>query len=58
MQKRGAMTPNEYLALLDFLDNRIPLAKEEILHRLNISIKLAAGERWRRKKQKEAVVEA
>jgi 5-methylcytosine-specific restriction endonuclease McrA len=49
---KGGMTPTDYLKLLGFLDNHIPLAKADVLHRLKIAVKLAAGERGRRNKQK------
>lgn len=52
--RKGSMKPEEYLALLEFLDRRIPLAKVDVLKRLEISVKLAAADRWRRKKQPQS----
>ena len=43
-QRKGAMTPTEYLALLQFLET-IPFARIDILKRLEISVQLAAGQR-------------
>jgi 5-methylcytosine-specific restriction endonuclease McrA len=45
--KKGGMTPTEYALLLEFLDNTIPLAKEDVLMRLQMSVALAAAGRWR-----------
>lgn len=42
--RKGGMTPSEYLGLLAFLET-IPLARIEVLKRLEQSIKLAAGAR-------------
>lgn len=43
--RKGSMTPDEFLALLAFLDAYIPLARTDILKRLQQSIQLAAGAR-------------
>jgi hypothetical protein len=43
--RKGSMTPDEFLALLEFLDTRIPLARIDVLKRLGQSVKLAAGAR-------------
>jgi 5-methylcytosine-specific restriction endonuclease McrA len=51
--RKGSMTPEEYLRLLEFIDRSIPLAKEDVMHRLRIATKLAAGDRWRKRKQKK-----
>lgn len=51
--RKGKMTPEEYLLLLDFLENKIPLAKTDVLQRLEISVQLAAGDRARRAKLKK-----
>jgi hypothetical protein len=42
--RKGGMTPSEYLGLLAFLES-IPLARIEVLKRLEQSVKLAAGAR-------------
>ena len=41
--RKGSMKPQEYLDLLDFLDSRIPLAKTDVLRRLEMSVQVAAG---------------
>jgi hypothetical protein len=43
--RKGSMSPDEFLALLEFLDTRIPLARIDVLKRLGQSVKLAAGAR-------------
>ena len=45
--RKGSLTPDEYLKLLDFLEKQIPLARQDVLHRLEISVQLAAGQ-WAR----------
>jgi 5-methylcytosine-specific restriction endonuclease McrA len=50
--RKGSMTPEEYLLLLEFLDHEIPLAKRDVLQRLEISVQLAAADRARRAKEK------
>lgn len=52
--RKGEMPPREYLKLLDFLDREIPLAKTDILQRLEISVQLAAGARWQKAKTKKS----
>ena len=42
--RKGSMSPDEYLALLAFLET-IPLARIDVLKRLEQSVKLAAGAR-------------
>ena len=42
--RKGKMTPDEFLKLLAFLET-IPLARIDILHRLQMSVQLAAGQR-------------
>lgn len=42
--RKGSLTPTEYLTLLGFL-HTIPLARIDILKRLEMSVKLAAGAR-------------
>lgn len=49
--RKGTMPPEEYVKLLRFLDNELPLAKNDILRRLEISVKLAAADRVRRAKE-------
>jgi hypothetical protein len=56
--RKGSMTPQEYLLLLDFLDTKIPLAKTDVLQRLEISIQLAAADRVRRAKEKREQAKA
>lgn len=43
--RKGAMTPDEFLKLLRFLETEIPLARTDVLSRLEKSVKLAAGAR-------------
>lgn len=52
--RKGSTTPEEYLKLLDFLDTKIPLAKADVLNRLEISVQLAAADRARRRKNRQA----
>jgi 5-methylcytosine-specific restriction endonuclease McrA len=52
--RKGSLTPEEYFLLLEFLDSRIPLAKTDVLQRLEISIKLAAADRQRKAMEKKA----
>lgn len=51
---KGGMTPEEYLLLLEFLNTKIPLAKNDVIHRLRIAVKLAAGDSYRKKKNANA----
>lgn len=51
--RKGNTTPEEYLLLLEFLDNKIPLAKTGVLQRLEISVQLAAADRARKAQQKK-----
>jgi len=39
------MTPDEYLKLRDFLENELPMARQDVLSRLGKAVKLAAGMR-------------
>ena len=50
--RKGSMTPDEYFLLLEFLENKIPLAKNDVLNRLEISVQLAAADRARKKREK------
>jgi hypothetical protein len=50
--RKGSMTPEEYFLLLEFLDSKIPLAKTDVLKRLEISVQLAAADRARKAKEK------
>jgi 5-methylcytosine-specific restriction endonuclease McrA len=43
--RKGSLSPDEYLALLAFLETKIPLGRIDVLKRLEQSIKLAAGAR-------------
>ena len=40
---KGSLLPFEFLALLEFLEREIPLARKDILSRLQKAISLAAG---------------
>jgi hypothetical protein len=51
--RKGSLTPEEYFLLLEFLDNKIPLAKTDVLQRLEISVQLAAADRARKAQQKK-----
>jgi hypothetical protein len=51
--RKGSMKPEEYLLLLEFLDDMLPLAKTDVLQRLEISVQLAAADRMRRAQQKK-----
>ncbi len=42
-QQKGSLTPNEFFALLAFLEERIPLGRQDVLSRLANAVKLAAG---------------
>jgi hypothetical protein len=41
--RKGKMKPEEYLALLGFLDTKIPLAKTDVLERLEKAVQMARG---------------
>ncbi len=43
--RKGKMTPDEYLELLDLLEKRLPRVRMEILNRLEISVQLVTGQR-------------
>lgn len=43
--RKGSLTPTEYLALLHFLEIEIPLGRQDVLKRLETSVQLAAGAR-------------
>jgi hypothetical protein len=43
--RKGSMTPTEYMRLLEFIDEHIPLAKVDVLNRLEISVQLVTGAR-------------
>jgi hypothetical protein len=40
---KGRMTPDELLALMEFLETQIPLARIEVLNRLEISVQLVTS---------------
>jgi len=42
-QRKGSMDPNEYMGLLKYLDTIHPLARQDILSRLQKAVTLAAG---------------
>ena len=44
--RKGGLTPDEYLALLGFLEARIPLGRLDVLERLEKAVQLAAGQRF------------
>ena len=44
-QAKGSMAPGEFLALIEFLETKIPRARTDVLGRLAKAIKLAAGAR-------------
>ncbi len=48
---KGGMLPQEYEKLLRFLDTQIPLARQDVLSRLQMSIQLAAQSRYHRKRR-------
>lgn len=50
--RKGSMRPDEYIRLLLFLDTQIPMAKTDVLNRLEISVALAAADRMRKAKEK------
>lgn len=43
--RKGSLTPTEYLMLLTFLEKEIPLGRQDILKRLEMSVSLAQGAR-------------
>lgn len=43
--RKGSLTPTEYLALLGFLETTIPLGRQDVLKRLEMSVQLAQGMR-------------
>ena len=50
--KKGSLTDAEYDSLLLYCDNIHPFARKDILGRLQIATKLAAGSAWRYRKSK------
>jgi len=42
---KGKLTPDELLLLMEFLETKIPLARMEVLNRLEISVQLVIGHR-------------
>lgn len=42
-QRKGKMTPAEFTKLIAFLEKEIPLARIDVLKRLQMAVKLAAG---------------
>lgn len=53
--RKGSMTPTEFLALLSFLARELPLAMGDVLKRLGMANQLAAGVAHRRKKAKGVI---
>lgn len=43
--RKGSLTPTEYLALLYFLEKDIPLGRQDVLNRLEISVQLVTSAR-------------
>lgn len=43
--RKGSLTPTEYLSLLAFLEKEIPFGRQDVLNRLEISVQVAAGAR-------------
>ena len=43
--RKGSLTPTEYLSLLAFLEKEIPLGRQDVLNRLEISVQLVIGAR-------------
>jgi hypothetical protein len=41
--RKGSLTPDEFLALLDFLEKRIPYGRLDVLDRLEKAVQLMAG---------------
>lgn len=41
--RKGKMTPKEYLDLLEFLETKLPLARTDVLERLEKAVSLARG---------------
>lgn len=55
-RRKGKLKPEEYLALLEFLDTQIPLGKTDVLERLEKAVPLARGFSYlKAKKAKEPV---
>ena len=44
-QAKGSMDPGEFLKLREFLEKEIPMARQDVLSRLSMSVQLAAGAR-------------
>lgn len=42
-QMKGSLTPTEFLCLLRFLEEQIPMGRQDVLSRLQMAVKLAAG---------------
>ena len=43
---KGSLTPNEFLALLRFLETEIPMGRMDVLERLEKSVQVMAGQRY------------
>lgn len=43
--RKGSLTPTEYVLLTQFLDSCLPLAKQDVLNRLEIAVQLVTGAR-------------
>ena len=56
--RKGKLTPDEYLRLLDFLERETPLARVDVLSRLEKAVKLAAGMRRHAMKAKGVLKQA
>lgn len=42
-QQKGSLTPTEFLDLLKFLEEKLPMGRKDVLSRLQMSVTLAAG---------------
>lgn len=44
--RKGSLTPDEFLALMEFLEKRIPMGRADVLERLEKAVQLMAGQRY------------
>lgn len=44
--RKGSLTPDEYLDLMEFLEKRIPMGRDDVLERLEKAVQLMAGSRY------------
>jgi hypothetical protein len=60
--QKGSLTPDEFLTLLDFLEQVLPMGRQDVLRRLGMAVQLAAQVAqqtfMRKKRAKDAAAQA